>query len=86
MILSHENKIVAVSTHTNILFLFLCLFIPVVFEDFMYVVTISSNKIYVCKRKHVPQEPVTAWQVNHMGLFYKQNIYIASDLLLANRL
>ncbi|XP_072035244.1 ragulator complex protein LAMTOR4-like [Amphiura filiformis] len=34
--------------------------LSVVFEDFMYVVTISSHKIYVCKRKHMPQEPVTA--------------------------
>ncbi|XP_038050261.1 ragulator complex protein LAMTOR4-like [Patiria miniata] len=34
--------------------------LSVVFDDFMYVATISSSKVYVSKRRHNPQEPVLA--------------------------
>lgn len=32
--------------------------ISVIWENFMYVVTVANHRIYVCKRQYVPQEPV----------------------------
>ncbi|XP_033117853.1 ragulator complex protein LAMTOR4-like isoform X2 [Anneissia japonica] len=34
--------------------------LSVVFEEFLYMVTISSQKVYVVKRRYNPQEPITA--------------------------
>ncbi|XP_060588961.1 ragulator complex protein LAMTOR4-like isoform X2 [Ruditapes philippinarum] len=34
--------------------------ITVVLDSFMYVITVSGHKIYVCKRKYVPADPVSA--------------------------
>ncbi|ESO98878.1 hypothetical protein LOTGIDRAFT_203685 [Lottia gigantea] len=32
--------------------------LSVIWDDFMYIVTVSNQKIYVCKKKYVPQDPV----------------------------
>lgn len=34
--------------------------ISVVWDSYMYVITVSGHKIYVSKRKYVPPDPVTA--------------------------
>ncbi|XP_070538587.1 ragulator complex protein LAMTOR4-like [Ptychodera flava] len=32
--------------------------LSVVYDTYMYVVTISNHKVYVCKRKYLPSEPL----------------------------
>ncbi|XP_069105068.1 ragulator complex protein LAMTOR4 homolog [Argopecten irradians] len=32
--------------------------ISVIWDSFMYVVTVSNHRIYVCKRPYTPQDPV----------------------------
>ncbi|KAH3808528.1 ragulator complex protein LAMTOR4-like [Dreissena polymorpha] len=34
--------------------------LSVVWDSFMYVITVSNHKIYICKKQFVPTEPVTA--------------------------
>ncbi|XP_071509309.1 ragulator complex protein LAMTOR4-like [Diadema antillarum] len=34
--------------------------LSVIFDDFLYVATISGDKVYISKRKNVTQEPVMA--------------------------
>ncbi|XP_062604892.1 ragulator complex protein LAMTOR4 homolog isoform X1 [Saccostrea cucullata] len=34
--------------------------ISVIWEDFMYVITVSNHKIYICKRPYSPQDPAIA--------------------------
>ncbi|XP_050418318.1 ragulator complex protein LAMTOR4 [Patella vulgata] len=32
--------------------------ISIIWDDFMYVISVSSQKIFVAKRKYIPQDPV----------------------------
>ncbi|XP_064615334.1 ragulator complex protein LAMTOR4-like [Liolophura sinensis] len=34
--------------------------VSVVWEDIMYVITVSNHKVYVCKRPYAPQDPILA--------------------------
>ncbi|KAL3848372.1 hypothetical protein ACJMK2_019235 [Sinanodonta woodiana] len=34
--------------------------ISVIWDNFMYVITVSNHKIYILKRQYVPVQPVTA--------------------------
>ncbi|XP_002736166.1 ragulator complex protein LAMTOR4-like [Saccoglossus kowalevskii] len=34
--------------------------LSVVFDTYMFVITISNHKVYVCKRKYLPSEPINA--------------------------
>ncbi|XP_041482346.1 ragulator complex protein LAMTOR4 homolog [Lytechinus variegatus] len=34
--------------------------LSVIFDDFLYIATISSDKVYISKRKNIPKEPVLA--------------------------
>lgn len=34
--------------------------ISVIWEEFMYVITVSNHRIYVCKRPYNPQDPAVA--------------------------
>lgn len=34
--------------------------ISVILEEFMYVITVSNHRIYVCKRPYNPQDPAVA--------------------------
>lgn len=34
--------------------------ISVIWDSFMYVITVSGHKVYVSKRKYIPADPVTA--------------------------
>ncbi|XP_071949356.1 ragulator complex protein LAMTOR4-like [Antedon mediterranea] len=34
--------------------------LSVVFDDYLYMITVSSKKVYVVKRRYNPQEPITA--------------------------
>uniref|UniRef100_A0A8W8IY91 Late endosomal/lysosomal adaptor and MAPK and MTOR activator 4 n=1 Tax=Magallana gigas TaxID=29159 RepID=A0A8W8IY91_MAGGI len=34
--------------------------ISVIWEQFMYVITVSNHRIYVCKRPYNPQDPAVA--------------------------
>jgi len=38
-----------------------CFCVAVVWENFQYVITVSSHRIFICKRKYTPPDPVMAW-------------------------
>lgn len=34
--------------------------LSVMYDSFMYMITVSNHKVYVSKRRHIPQEPALA--------------------------